>query len=369
MGKESKYGQFFTEKEMCDYVLEVVNKIKKIGGNCLEPSFGDGEFIKSLCKYNFEKLVGVEIDIDHYNKFRSDDRKIEVFNKDFIYFNNDLKYDLIVGNPPYIEVCYSFYNKYEQEKLKKEFKDISNGRMNLVHIFMKKSFDMLNEDGIIAYLLPSSILTSPTYKGIRKTIYENYNVEYLKEDVNFKNVAIKVCLLIIRKTKNSGKYYYLNNDNYFLMENYFKFKESRTLRDEKFNVSIGEVVWNQEKELLTDDPSEKMLIYSDNIDYDSLNNNAFRKGRKRFITNKEVRYQNCIIFPRTVSKKIKFYYIQNNTDKIFENHVLVLSHSDKSKLDSFYTKLKTGYYDELLHSFFNSSNLTKGELLSLPYNE
>jgi hypothetical protein len=231
---------------------------------------------------------------------------------------------------------------------------------------MSKSFDIIEDDGIIAYLLPSSILTSPTYKHLRKEIYQSYNVEYIKEDVNFPDVAIKVCLLIIRKTKNNGKFFYLNNDNYFIMENYYKFNDSKTIKEYGFNVSIGEVVWNQQKDLITDDVNEKVLVYSTNIEYDNINTQSSR-GRKQHIRNKNVRYTNCIILPRTVSKKIKFYFVKDNKNYIFENHVLVLTHTDLNMLEKFYNNLKEGIYDELLNSFFNSSNLTKGELLSLPF--
>lgn len=362
--KLNQYGQFFTKKDMCKWTLDLVNEIKKINGSLLEPSFGSGNFVDEMAEYKNVNIDAIEIDTEHFNKYKRE--SVNLYNLDFIDFEPLKKYDFIVGNPPYIELCYSFYSKEKQEIIKKRFKGISNGRVNLVHIFMKKSFDMLNDDGIIAYLLPSAILTSPTYKHIRKEIYENFNVEYIKEDVGFQDVAIKVCLLIVRKTKNTGKYFYLNNDNYFLMENYSNFKQSKTLKDHGFNVSIGEVVWNQEKELLTDNSNYKVLIYSDNIDYDSLNLEAFRTGRKRFIKDKEVKYRNCIVFPRTVSKKIKFHYIKNNNRYIFENHVLVMTHDDTEMLDKFYNNLRSGIYNELLVSFFNSSNLTKGELLSLP---
>ena len=318
-----------------------------------------------MVNYKNVQIDAIEIDEDHFNNYKNE--SVSLYNYDFIKFNTDKKYDFIVGNPPYIEICYSFYSKIQQELIKKQFKGISNGRVNLVHIFMKKSFELLNDDGIIAYLLPSAILTSPTYKHIRKEIYQNFNVEYIKEDVSFPNVAIKVCLLVIRKTKNDGRYFYINNDNYFLMENYLNFKQTKTLKDYGFNVSIGEIVWNQEKELLTDDVNNNVLIYSDNIEYDSLNLTAFRKGRKRYITDKQVKYKNCIIFPRTVSKKIKFYFVKDNQNYIFENHVLVLTNPDLDMLTKFYDNLKSGIYDELLNSFFNSSNLTKGELLSLPF--
>lgn len=363
MEYKSEYGQFFTSQDMCKNVIDIVNNIKPLTGYVLEPSFGNGNFIKYLTNYDVN-VDGVEIDGEHFNSYKND--KVNLYNEDFLFYDNR-KYDFIIGNPPYIELCYSFYNKKQQEQIKKEYKGISNGRINLVHIFMKRSMDMLNDDGIIAYLLPSAILTSPTYKNIRQDIYKNYNIEYLVEDISFQNVAIKVCLLVIRKTKNNDKYFYLNNDNYFIMKDYAKFdKSDKTLKDIGFDVSIGEIVWNQHKDKL-DDKEGNILVYSSNIDRNSfelqLNSN---REKKQYIQDITIKYQNCIIFPRTVSKKIKYYYVENNTNMVFENHVLVLTHENKAMLDKVYENLNNGIYDDLLVSFFNSSNLTKGELLSLP---
>lgn len=366
MNKESKYGQFFTDSEMCDYILDIVNSITEIGGNCLEPSFGEGRFIKSMEKYNFEKLIGVEIDTDQFVKYKTDNHKIELFNEDFLFFDSKLKYDFIVGNPPYIELCYSFYDKKVQENIKKLYKNISNGRINLVHIFLDRCFDMLNDNGIIAFLLPSSILTSPTYKKIRKKIFENYSIEFLKEDIKFKGVAIKVSLMILKKNKKNNKYFFINDDNYFIMENYTYFENVKTIKDYGFEVSIGEVVWNQNKDLLTEDKNQNLIIYSNNIKFDKLNITN-HKEKKQYIKLDKIRHENCIIFPRTTSKKIKFYYVKNNKNMVFENHVLVITNKNKELLDKFYSNLKNGLYDKLLNSFFNSSNLTKTELLSLPF--
>lgn len=364
-GKINKYGQFFTQKDLCMEVIDEINKINKISGRILEPSFGTGNFLDVLNDIDNIKIDAIEVDKLHFKNYKSN--SINLFNMDFIEFNPDYMYDFIIGNPPYIEVCYSFYDESKRLKIKKEYSEISNGRLNLVHIFMKKSFDMLSDGGIIAFLLPSSILTSSTYKKIRKIIFENFNIEYLKENVNFKGVAIKVSLLIIKKTSNKGDYFYVNGDNFFIMESYEKFKSDKTLKDMGFSVSIGEVTWNHEKDNLTDDIQEKRLIYSDNLAYDGLNLNVFRKNRRRYIKNKDIKYKNCIIFPRTLSKKIKFHYVLDNKNFVFENHVLVLTHENKLLIDKFYKKLKSGYYDDLLNSFFNSSNLTKSELLSLPF--
>jgi adenine-specific DNA-methyltransferase len=368
--KINRYGQFFTEENLCDYVLNKINEIKSIKGNILEPSFGSGNFINNLEKYNDINLDGVEIDEMHYNNYINNNynKNVCLHNIDFLKFNNNKKYDFIIGNPPYIELCYSFYSKEEQLILKNKYKGISNGRTNLVHFFMEKSFSLIEEDGIIAYLLPSSILTSPTYKAVRKYIYDNFNVECLIEDVLFKDVAIKVCLLVIRKKKNNGKYFFINDDNYYIMENYNKFTESKTIKDCGFNVNIGEVVWNQKKEILSNNESDQMLIYSNNIEKNKLKIGVKdNDGKKQYIKGYEIKYKNCIIFPRTVSKKIKYLFIKDNNKFIFENHVLVMTHEKIEYLEEFHSKLESGYYDDMLLSFFNSSNLTKTELLSLPF--
>ena len=359
----NKYGQFFTKKEMCKSILEIVNNIKPLIGNALEPSFGCGNFIDEINNYNLN-IDGVEIDKKYFDNYKN--IKSNLLNIDFLDFETNKQYDFIIGNPPYIEICYSFYNKEQQDLIKKKYKNICSGRINLVHIFINNSIKLLKDDGIIAFLLPSSILTSPTYKEIRKLIFEQFSIEYLKEDVKFQDVAIKVSLLIIRKNKTHNKYFYLNNDNYFITENYKQFSNTKTLKEIGFNVSIGEIVWNQHKERLTNNTDEKMLLYSTNIDVDNLSliNN---RDRKQYIINQEVKYNNCIIFPRTISKKLKYFFVKNNTNYIFENHVLVLTHDDINMLEIFYNNIKNGKYDDTIFSFFNSSNLTKTEFLSLPF--
>ena len=48
--------------------------------------------------------------------------------------------------------------------------------------------------------------SSISYKKIRKEIFDKYTIEFLKEDVNFKGVAIKVSLLVIRKNKTNNNF-------------------------------------------------------------------------------------------------------------------------------------------------------------------
>jgi hypothetical protein len=82
-----------------------------------------------------------------------------------------------------------------------------------------------------------------------------------------------------------------------------------------------------------------------------------------------VKYTDCILMPRTISKKVKYYYLKNNTEYVFENHVLVITNEDKSKLDILYSKLKNNDFEKYISLYFNSSNLSAEEVLNLPYKE
>ena len=152
--KEGKYGQFFTVSEMCDDVLNIVDNIKEIGGDLLEPSFGSGNFIDSIVNngYKFNSIDAVEVDTENFLKYKNSNKNINLYNLDFMKFKSNKKYDFIVGNPPYIELCYSFYDDVDQKNIKTKYKGISNGRVNLVHIFMRESFNLIKDDGVIAYL-------------------------------------------------------------------------------------------------------------------------------------------------------------------------------------------------------------------------
>jgi adenine-specific DNA-methyltransferase len=370
--KQQQYGQYFTENNQVNDIVNIIKKHADLSGECLEPSFGDGAFIDVFKDYNLN-IDAYEIDTEIFkDKFNL--INVNLFNKDFIYNEITKKYNFIVGNPPYIELTYSFYDKEQQKELSKLYKASCDGRMNLTHIFIYKCLELLEEDGILAFLVPSSILTSPYYNKIRSLIHENCNILHIKNDVNFKNVAIKVSLIIIQKTKNVTEDFILKyGKNIYFSENVVGFpKQIISLKDEGFKVSIGEVVWNQHKEKLTNenDIETKTLVYSTHIGKDKLEITDIKnQEKKKYIVWENIKHTNCILMPRTISKKLKFYYLKNNNEYVFENHVLVITNKDKSKLDNLYLKLKNDDFEKYIGLYFNSSNLSAEEVLNLPYKE
>ncbi len=363
--EKSKYGQFNTGVNECELTINELKKITNLHGDILEPSFGTGNFINELLKYDVS-IDAFEID---KNVYKPIDR-CNCFNGDFLLQEINKKYDFIIGNPPYIELTYSYYTDEDKKKLEKLYKLKGRGRINLIHLFFDRTFQLIKEKGFIAFLLPSTILTSPWYNDIRKKIYEEYSVLNIIENVPFKEVSISVCLLILQKKVNGKHKFIEKNDEFYILTKNKNILNKTTLKQKGFKCQIGDILWYKVKECLTDNTNDKTLIYTNNIKYGELEIGKKLKskieGKKQYISvyNSQL-INNCIITPRVVGKKMNVYLLLNNDKYVFENHVLIITHDDIEKLkelNKIITDPNVGF-----NKFFNSTCLTATELLNFSY--
>ena len=125
--KEKKdYGIFITPKviieKLTNSVIKIANDNNIIIKDILEPSCGTCEFVN----YIDAILNDVKIDAVEYNfnifkrlknlKFKND---VNLINNNFIKFDNNINYSLIIGNPPYF-VC-------KKEDVPPEYKEYISG--------------------------------------------------------------------------------------------------------------------------------------------------------------------------------------------------------------------------------------------------
>lgn len=169
-------GSYYTPLFIAEYMIEqcklFMNHREKI--EILEPSCGDGVFIKALLKKiefaNLGELIlcGVEKDKDELNKakkYKSDLRingiKSSFYNQDFLDFSlkRKRKFDIIIGNPPYIQKKY--IDAEQTEKIKNITNDVG---LNINHVhniwiaFVAGALKLLKKDGILCFVLPFEML-------------------------------------------------------------------------------------------------------------------------------------------------------------------------------------------------------------------
>jgi len=153
--KKKKLGAFYTDNVLVNFLTEkiLINNPNRI----LEPSFGDGIFIKNLYKRNYNnEIVGIEIDKKTFKEIKINNNKLKLINKNFLEYNENKGFDAIIGNPPFVRTRFL---PSEQKKISVNYyKNILNLKSlsdpSIWLLFVYHSLNLLNKNASIGLVLP-----------------------------------------------------------------------------------------------------------------------------------------------------------------------------------------------------------------------
>lgn len=243
-------GSFYTPKIIADFLVDyLVTKIKVSNLTVLEPSAGDGIFIKAIYNHKsiltkIKKVVAVEREEIELEKVRTVTKKksLQTIHSDFLNFqkNNKQKFNLVIGNPPYIKKSLLAPEQILLcENIHKNFPSLSENKIkNIWTAFLVRSINFVSKNGVLAFVLPSELLQVKFAAELRNLILKEFErVEiFTFNELLFKDCKGQDTLLLIgeRKSQNKGLYY-------------CNIEKLTDLKDKKFylaqNVSIRESKW------------------------------------------------------------------------------------------------------------------------------
>ncbi len=124
----------------------------------------------------------------------------------------DGKMDYVVGNPPYVRV----HNLNEAYDEVKQFSFANGGMTDLYLVFYELGFRMLNKEGVLCYITPSSWLSSVAGSNLRNYIRVHRNLLAVIDIGHFQPfnaTAYTLIALFKKNAKNDAFDYYVFDGN------------------------------------------------------------------------------------------------------------------------------------------------------------
>jgi DNA (cytosine-5)-methyltransferase 1 len=320
--KRLEHAAFYTTQDIAfNLIKNLPSFSNKKSIRILEPSVGVGNFIPLLFfkyKYNEEVILDVcdinneSLQILEIILSKMDIPKnftINLINADFLTYNFEKKYDLIIGNPPFkkIELDKKLLSEYKSQMSNKE-------TTNIFSFFIEKSLKMTS---YLSFITPKSLISTPEFNKTRDLL-SSYEVEKIVDfgEKGFKGVKIETIGFIVKTTHvenyivrvesyitNDIKYY----ENNYIFSDYFPYW--LLYRNKFFDSVASKMTFNvfesfrdrQITKANTKPEGKYRVLKARNLESCSIKNidgyDVYVDEPKSFVVSKYMNMKNAIIVP------------------------------------------------------------------------
>lgn len=351
---KNRYGQYFTPQIIVDYMISLSKSDKN--GLVLEPSSGEGIFIDRLEANGYTNITAYEVDKNLIDK--------NVINESFVTANISKKFDLIIGNPPYIRW------KNLEDELKDELVNHAlwhryfNSLCDYSYIFILKSIELLKEGGELIFITPEYWLNTTHSLNLRNYMVQNgyfEEITHFNETPIFEQATVSTIVFkYIKSQKNHNKKikltkYYANRK---LTDEIIENIQNKIAQKETTYAEISQFEIDKRWLLICDEIKESLSIFENHcLIKNPKQTSLFDLEKNRFHTIGDV----CDIGNGMVSGLDKAFQIYN-IDSLNQNEKKHLLKVIKAKDLKPYTYDDITYYiyldeikdeDELQNSYPN----------------
>lgn len=199
---------------------EILKELQKIRNEYLQASPNEKEAIKKHFRKvqdkinstgNTNNLSARESQLYHWKPFSNESSTW--FDPDWMFGVE--KFDVVIGNPPYIQLSKSNNISDDQKKYLKTRYKTSAGRLNAFIFFIHNALEKLNSTGQLVYIIPNTILTQEYYSYTREIILKNFHlIEIVNyESMPFENAVVENVTLFIQARTNDNLDVKITSDN------------------------------------------------------------------------------------------------------------------------------------------------------------
>lgn len=178
--KQKLRGGFYTEQAIADFLVKWIKVVTP--KSILEPSCGDGAFLEAIETQQLHCLKSVSVcELDDEEAAKAQKRTqlpVKLVASDFLRWylikgQNDVRFDAVVGNPPFIR--YQYLPEEQQALAETVFAKLNlrfTKHTNAWVSFVVASLKLLHPGGRLAMVIPSEIFHIPHAQSLRTYLGE-----------------------------------------------------------------------------------------------------------------------------------------------------------------------------------------------------
>lgn len=190
--------QKFTPADKVEDMLDIAEYTGGlVGKKVLESSFGSGNIIVAVVRRYIEDslsagispqtiscnlkddIYGVELDRVLFNacicrlnsllkEYRLPEVEWSLYNEDALIWDCKIKFDLVIGNPPYI--TYKDIDEDNRKYIREKYESCKLGKFDYCYAFIEKGINALSDSGKLIQLVPANIYKNVFGKRLRELL-------------------------------------------------------------------------------------------------------------------------------------------------------------------------------------------------------
>ncbi|MFH0947115.1 MAG: N-6 DNA methylase [Planctomycetota bacterium] len=328
LAKRKAFGQFFTPEDLRRALLDQVRLPARPA--ILDPACGTGEFLRTAREvWPDAQLAGLEIDPELARIAAQVVPEALIRCEDALAAPFEPAYDLVLGNPPYFQFK-------PDAAFRMRYATAISGRPNTYACFVKLGLELLRPGGMLAFVLPPSMNNGAYFQSLREFILSTCRVESLrvqKSADRFVDANQAVMLLrIVKGEPDDGRFVFSRGPFRLLCQHPERlrtlFEGATTLDALGYSVRTGSVVWNQVRELLSQEPEEAVrLLWAHNVGKGALDLRG-KTGKPGFVRGRKPLVGPAIVVNRVTGHgrkaRIRAAVVPDRMEFLAENHVNVV---------------------------------------------
>ncbi|MEI7463070.1 MAG: TaqI-like C-terminal specificity domain-containing protein, partial [Candidatus Taylorbacteria bacterium] len=117
-------------------------------------------------------------------------------------FGLEEKFDVVIGNPPYVNLVR--IPKEERDNYKKLF-TVTKNKVDLYAFFIEKSQDLINENGILSYIIPQTWKATNSFFKLRQFIVSRFTIkQILNLEIGIFIAIVRPLVILLKKGKEKN---------------------------------------------------------------------------------------------------------------------------------------------------------------------